>query len=57
MSNPNLSPKTSVTRSYYQIIKLIKQSGYKIVDERRQHKMPKGIYPVKMFALKPEGQQ
>ena len=44
----------SVTRSYYQLIKLIKQARFKIVDERRQYKMPKGIYPVKMFCLKPE---
>lgn len=44
----------SVTRSYYQIISLIKQSGYRIVEERRQYKMPKGLLPIKMFCLKPE---
>ena len=45
--------QSSVTRSYMQIVRLIKESGYKLIDERRQYKFPKGVYPVKMFCLKP----
>lgn len=44
----------SVTRSYMQIIKLINQSDFQLIDERRQYRFPKNIYPVKMFCLKPK---
>lgn len=46
----------SVTRSYTHIVRLVKQSGFKILSEKRQYKMPKGCYPVKMFCLQPLNQ-
>lgn len=33
---------------------LFKKAGLKIVGEQLQAKFPKGLFPVKMFALVPE---
>ena len=43
---------SSVTRPYWKLIELFKKAGLELVLERRQVKFPKGLYPVKMFALR-----
>lgn len=43
---------SSVTRPYWLLIDIFKKAGMTLVAERRQYKFPKGLYPVKMFALR-----
>ncbi|RWS31906.1 N-terminal Xaa-Pro-Lys N-methyltransferase 1-like protein [Leptotrombidium deliense] len=43
---------SSITRPYWLLIDIFKNAGLQVVSERRQYKFPKGLYPVKMFALK-----
>lgn len=42
---------SSVTRPLSLLKEIFSQSGMEIVQELDQKKMPKGLYPVKMFAL------
>ncbi|RWS00958.1 N-terminal Xaa-Pro-Lys N-methyltransferase 1-like protein [Dinothrombium tinctorium] len=42
---------SSVTRPYWLLRDIFKKAGLKVLEERRQYKFPKGLYPVKMFAL------
>lgn len=44
---------SSVTRPRSLMKKLIADAGFRIVRETKQHDMPKGMFPVYMFALKP----
>lgn len=43
---------SSITRPYWKFIELFEQAGLDLVLERKQVRFPKGLYPVKMFALK-----
>ena len=43
---------SSVTRPEDHLKKLFEQAGMEIIHELTQLKMPQGLYPVKMFALK-----
>lgn len=43
---------SSVTRPYWLFLEIFKKAGLELVSERRQYKFPKGLYPVKLFALK-----
>ena len=42
---------SSVTRPEELVKKLFHRAGLKIITELKQQKMPKGLYPVKMFVL------
>ena len=42
---------SSVTRPEELVKKLFHCAGLKIITELKQQKMPKGLYPVKMFVL------
>ena len=42
---------SSVTRPEELVKKLFHRAGLKIISELKQQKMPKGLYPVKMFVL------
>jgi len=43
---------SSVTRPYWQFLKIFRDANLTVACERRQVKFPKGLYPVKMFALR-----
>jgi len=43
---------SSVTRPHWLMLDIFKRAGLEVVCERKQYKMPKGLYPVYMFALK-----
>jgi len=43
---------SSVTRPNWLFLEIFSKAGLTLLAERRQYKMPKGLYPVKMFALK-----
>ena len=43
---------SSVTRPEDHLKKLFEQAGMETIHELTQLKMPQGLYPVKMFALK-----
>lgn len=43
---------SSVTRPHWLYLDLFIKSGLKLVCEKRQYQFPKGLYPVKMYALK-----
>jgi len=45
---------SSVTRNRAQLVEIFTKSGLQIVSERRQLHFPKGMYEVRMFALKPD---
>lgn len=44
---------SSVTRAKHALVHIIKAANLHIREERRQKKMPRGLYPVHMFALSP----
>lgn len=44
---------SSITRSLTQMCNIFKQAGLTCIQEKTQTKMPKGLYLVKMFALRP----
>jgi protein N-terminal methyltransferase len=43
---------SSVTRPNWLFLEIFKKAGLTLLAQRKQYKMPKGLYPVKMFALK-----
>ncbi|XP_023209798.1 N-terminal Xaa-Pro-Lys N-methyltransferase 1-B-like isoform X2 [Centruroides sculpturatus] len=43
---------SSVTRPRSLLLKLFKDAGLELLAERKQYKFPKGLYEVKMFALR-----
>lgn len=45
---------SSVTRTEAKIRKLFEESGLDLVWSEQQRGLPKGLYPVKMFALRPK---
>ncbi|KAI1303157.1 N-terminal Xaa-Pro-Lys N-methyltransferase 1 [Halotydeus destructor] len=54
-SNDNLDADmsdSSITRSYKMFLKIFERSELTLVKETRQTKFPKGLYPVKLFALR-----
>ena len=44
---------SSVTRPLAELQECFGNAGLSIVREKIQHRMPKGLYPVYMFALRP----
>ena len=44
----------SVTRPRHSLLRLFSHAGLQVVQEVRQKKLPKGLYPVIMFALSPD---
>jgi protein N-terminal methyltransferase len=44
---------SSITRAKKDLMNIFEKANLKILLEKRQMKMPKGLYPVYMFALKP----
>ncbi|XP_054169029.1 N-terminal Xaa-Pro-Lys N-methyltransferase 1-like [Oppia nitens] len=43
---------SSVTRPHWLFIDIFKRANLELICERKQYKMPKGLYPVYMFVLK-----
>nr|BAN21159.1 methyltransferase-like protein [Riptortus pedestris] len=44
---------SSITRPYDHLLKLFEESRLKCILKQQQTSFPKGLYPVKMFALRP----
>lgn len=44
----------SVTRTEELLLKLFNESGLVCMEIQHQQSFPKGLYPVKMFALRPK---
>ena len=44
---------SSVTRPNWLLLEIFGKAKLTVICERKQYKMPKGLYPVKMFALRP----
>lgn len=42
----------SVTRPYQLLLNIFKKANLEVLAERKQYKFPKGLYEVKMFALR-----
>ncbi|KAK9511257.1 hypothetical protein O3M35_005847 [Rhynocoris fuscipes] len=47
---------SSITRPFHALLDIFKSSDLRIIKMEQQTKFPKGLYPVKMFALKPNSQ-
>lgn len=45
---------SSVTRPRTDLLKAFEKAGFKNIKEERQYHMPDGLYPIYMFALKPD---
>ncbi|XP_033228652.1 N-terminal Xaa-Pro-Lys N-methyltransferase 1 isoform X2 [Belonocnema kinseyi] len=45
---------SSVTRPYGELHKIFKRAGLSCIKEQKQNGMPRGLYPVYMFALRPQ---
>jgi len=43
---------SSVTRPNWLLLEIFRKADLTVICDRKQYKMPKGLYPVKMFALK-----
>ena len=43
---------SSITRPYKVLVEAFKKSGFECIKEQMQTRMPDGIYPIYMFALK-----
>lgn len=44
---------SSITRPQHLFENIFKRAEFVILKDKRQYKMPKGLYPIKMFVLKP----
>lgn len=44
---------SSVTRPKQSLVNIFRNAGLQIIDQTRQQKFPRGLYPVYMFALRP----
>lgn len=44
---------SSVTRPLSELYRIFQKSNLICIKEEQQHKFPRGLYPVYMFALKP----
>lgn len=44
---------SSVTRPYMELTSIFKEAGLVCIKEVKQNGMPRGLYPIYMFALRP----